>query len=180
MIIKILLIFLTFFININPAFCFSPYLQKGTLIKVFAKEPITTQNLEEGSVVYFISPADVWVLEDKVINKGDIFKGEVSMLKMPILGVNAALSIKITGIIKTTGEKKSLNGRIIFSNSDVLGGNLTNPTSYNKSFFPKSVYKNRWGGYYKYVPSGEYEVGHHVRIDSHDNIFVQLDEDYEN
>ena len=164
----------------SGAFCFTPYLQKGTLIKVFSKEPITTKNLEEGSLVYFISPADVWVLEDKMIAKGDVFQGYVDMLKMPILGVNAALSIKVTGIIKTNGDKQAVQGRIIFKNSDILGGNLTNPLSYNKSFFPKKVYGNIWGGTYRYVPSGEYEYGQHVRIDSHDSMFVQLDEDYYN
>ena len=176
---KLLLIILTLLI-ILPVFSYTPYLQKGTLIKVYAKEPITTKNLEEGSIVYFISPADVWVVEDKLIEKGDVFQGYVSMLKMPVLGVNAALSIKTTGIIKVNGEKQKLDGRIIFRNSDVLGGTLTNPLSYNKSFFPRKVYGNRWGGTYRYVPSGEYEFGQHVRINSHDNIFVQLDEDYYN
>ena len=178
MVKKILLIILTFIINFSCSFAYSPYLQKGTLIKVVAKEPITTKNLEEGSIVYFIAPCDVWVLEKKAIRKGDIFRGYVSMLKMPVMGVNAALSIKIDGIFKTTGEKEVIDGRIIFSNSDVLGGNLTNPASYNKSFFPKKVYGNIWGGTYRYVPSGEWEYGQHVRVDSFDNIFVQLDEDY--
>ena len=115
-----------------------------------------------------------------MIAKGDVFQGYVDMLKMPILGVNAALSIKVTGIIKTNGDKQAVQGRIIFKNSDILGGNLTNPLSYNKSFFPKKVYGNIWGGTYRYVPSGEYEYGQHVRIDSHDRMFVQLDEDYYN
>ena len=175
---KILLIFFTILTFILPVFSFVPYLQKGTLVKVYSKEPITTQNLEEGSVVYFISPADVWVGETRMISKGDVFRGHVSMLKMPILGVNAALSIQIDGIIKTSGERKIINGRIIFANSDVLGGNLTNPISYNKSFFPRRVYGNFWGGTYKYVPSGDYEYGQHVRVDSHDSIFVQIDNDF--
>ena len=177
---KIILILLTFINIFYPAYCYTPYLQKGTLIKVFAKEPVTTKNLEEGSVLYFISPADVWVLEKKMISKGDVFQGYVDMLKMPILGVNAALSIKITGISKVDGDKQTLNGKIIFGNSEILGGNLTNPLSYNKSFFPKKVYGNIWGGTYKYVPSGEYEFGQHVRVDSHDSMFVRLDEDYYN
>lgn len=176
---RILLTILTLIMCL-PVFPFTPYLQKGTLIKVYSKEPITTKNLEEGSIVYFISPADVWVIENKLIEKGDVFQGYVSMLKMPILGVNAALSIKITGIIKLNGDKQKLEGRVIFRNSDILGGNLTNPLSYNKSFFPRRVYGNRWGGTYRYVPSGEYEQGQHVRIDSRDDIFIQLDEDYYN
>ena len=174
---KILLIILTFMINLT-AFCYEPFLAKGSIVKVAAKEPITTQNLEEGSIVYFIATSDVWVLEKKAIEKGDIFKGYVSMLKLPTMGVNAALSIKINEIHKSSGEKKTIEGRIIFSNSDILGGDLTNPLSYNKSFFPKKVYGNTWGGTYRYVPSGEWEFGQHVRVDSRDSIFVQFDKDY--
>jgi hypothetical protein len=59
-----------------------------------------------------------------------------------------------------------------------LGGNLTNPASYNTTIHPRKVYGNHWGGALQYVPSGEYEFGHHVGIDMRDNIFVQIDEDY--
>lgn len=177
MVKKILLIILTFFIV--PLFSFAEVvIPKGTLVKVYAKAPVTTQNLEEGSVLYFHAAADVWVLENKVVAKGDIFVGHVSMLKMPILGVNAALSIDIDAIVKQNGEKHTILGKIIFSNTDVLGGNLTNPLSYNKSFYPRKVYGNIWGGTYMYVPSGEYEFGQHVRVDSRDLIFVEFSEDH--
>ena len=181
MIKKILLIFLT--LAIFPLFCFAykPYLPKGTLVKVYAKTPINTEHLEEGSLVYFIVPSDVWVVEKKVISKGEIFLGYVSMLKMPVQGVNAALSIGISAIVNPkTGEKRKLSGRLIFSSSDVLGGNLTSPASYNTTIHPRKVYGNLWGGTLQYVPSGEYEFGQHVGINQRDNIFVQLDEDYYN
>ena len=116
-----------------------------------------------------------------MIKKGEIFQGHVSMLKMPIQGVNAALSIAITDIINPhTKEKNSIKGRIIFSNSDVLGGNLTNPASYNTTIHPRKVYGNHWGGTLQYVPSGEYEFGQHMSISQRDSLFVQFDEDYYN
>ena len=172
------LIFLTLFFTKLVCFAWDAHLQKGTLIKVYTKIPLSTEHLEEGSRVYFIVPADVWVLEQKAIEKGDIFIGHVSMLKMPIQGVNAALSITITDLIKPNGEKFPVTGRLIFANKDVLGGGLTNPASYNRTIHPRKVYGNLWGGSLQYVPSGEYEFGSHVGIDARDNIFVQLDEDY--
>lgn len=184
MIRKTLLIILIFFVTnlffVLYAQDYIPYLQKGTLVKVQTKTPLSTENLEEGSRVYFISPSDVWVLEKKVIEKGDIFCGYVSMLKMPIQGVNAAMSITVTDIIKPKSkEKKSITGRIIFfKGSDVLGGDLTNPASYNTTIHPRRVYGNYWGGTLQYVPSGEYEFGRHVRITQRDSVFVQFDEDY--
>lgn len=173
-----ILIILSIFVTSLYCFAYTPCLKKGTLIKVYTKVPLTTKNLEEGSRVYFIAPADVWILEDKAIEKGDIFLGYVSMLKMPVLGVNAALSINIDSLVKKNGEKRQLKGRIVFSNSYVLGGTLTNPASYNTTIHPRKVYGNIWGGTLQYVPSGEYEFGQHVRVDARDSTFVELDEDF--
>lgn len=175
LIIFFIFLFQAFYICVDA---YSPYLPKGTLIKVYTKIPLSTKNLEEGSRVHFIAPADVWVLEQKAISKGDIFKGYVSMLKMPVQGVNAAMSITIDELVTKEGERIGLDGRIIFSNSDVLGGNLTDPVSYNTTIHPRKVYGNLWGGTLQYVPSGEYEFGHHVEVTTRDNIFVQLDDDY--
>ena len=157
---------------------YQPYLPKGTLIKVQTRIPLTTEHLEEGSIVYFMVPADVWVLEKKAVAKGDIFRGYVSMLKLPTQGVNAAMSITISDLIHQDGTIEEFNGRIIFANSDVLGGNLTNPASYNKTIHPRRVYKNYFGGTMQYVPSGEYEFGRHIVINMRDSLFVQLDEDF--
>lgn len=176
---RILLIILTLFLTNLFCFAYEPYIPKGSLVKVHTKIPLTTEHLQEGSEVYFIASADVWVVEKKAIEKGEIFQGHVSMLKMPIQGVNAALSIEITNVINPkTKEKFPMQGRIIFSNSDVLGGDLTNPASYNTTIHPRKVYGNIWGGTLQYVPSGEYEFGSHVGISQRDNIFVQFDEDY--
>ena len=157
---------------------YTPYIPHGQLISVKTKTPITTEHLEEGAILYFISPADVWVLENKAISKGDIFKGYVSMLKMPVKGVNAALKVEITDLIRVDGTVDEIKGRIIFGSSDTLGGNLTNPLSYNKMYHTKKVYGAIWGGTYQYVPSGEYEFGRHMIVNMKDSLYVQFDEDY--
>lgn len=174
---KILLIILT----LCMSYCVLAselYLPKGSLVKVYTKKIYTTQSLEEGSRVYFIAPSDVWVLEKKAVEKGDIFQGYVSMLKLPVQGVNAAMKIDIDSIIKQNGERKSIKGKIIFSGSDVLGGTLTNPASYNTTIHPRKVYGNHWGGTLQYVPSGEYEFGQHVYIGPRDNLLIEFSEDY--
>ena len=178
MIKKLLLIFLTIVFLKSFGGSYSPYLPKGTLIKVVPQVTLSTEQLEENSVVYFIAPSDVWVQEEKAVEKGDIFKGYVSMLKMPVLGVNAAMKIKTTDIIKQDGSMYEFNGRIMYKNSDMIGGNLTNPASYNRTVHPRRVYGNPWGGTMQFVPSGEYEEGQHVKINMRDSMFIELDEDY--
>ena len=173
--------FIIFTLIVTNLFCFGyeEYLPKGSLIKVYAKIPLSTANLEEGSEVFFIAPADVWVVEKKLVEKGDIFKGYVSNLKMPILGVNASMSIKITTIVDKYGDERDFSGRIIFQGStDTLGGNLTNPATYHRVVHPRKVYGNPLGGTLQYVPSGEYEFGNHVGVNARDNLFIELDEDF--
>ncbi len=174
---KILLIFLTLVLP-NCVFAFEPYLPKGSLVKVYVKKIYSTQGLEEGSRVYFIVPSDVWVLEKKAVEKGDIFEGYVSMLKLPVQGVNAAIKIDIDTIIKLNGEKRDIKGKVLFSGSDVFGGTLTNPASYNTTIHPRKVYGNHWGGSLQYVPSGEYEFGQHVYFGPRDNLLIEIGEDY--
>ena len=174
---KIFLILLTLLFTNVFCLAYEYHLPKGSLIKVSTRIPLTTEHLEEGSQVYFVSSSDVWVVEKKAIEQGEIFIGHVSMLKMPTQGVNAAMQIAITSIVNPkTKQKREVQGRLIFSGSDTLGGNLTNPASYNTTIHPRKVYGNIWGGTLQYVPSGEYEFGQHVRIDQRSNIFVQLDE----
>jgi hypothetical protein len=155
---------------------YEEYLPKGSLVKVYAKIPLTTAELQEGSEVFFVAPADVWVCEKKAIEKGDIFRGYVDNLKMPILGVNAAMSVKITKIVDKYGDERDFKGKIIFFGSSILGGNLTYPASYNKVIHPRKVYGNSLGGTLQYVPSGEYQFGNHVGVTPRDSLFVELDE----
>ena len=175
---KLLFIILTLIVTNLFCIAYDEYLPKGSLIKVYAKIPLSTSYLEKGSEVFFVAPSDVWVVETKVIEKGDIFKGYVSNLTMPILGVNASMSVKITTIIDKYGDERDFSGRIIFSGSDVLGGNLTAPASYNKTIHPRKVYGNVLGGTLQYVPSGEYQYGNHVGVSARDNLFIELDEDF--
>ena len=88
------------------------------------------------------------------------------------------MKIKITDIIKQDGSMYEFSGKIMYKNSDMIGGNLTNPASYNRTVHPRRVYGNPWGGTMQFVPSGEYEEGQHVKINMRDSMFIELDEDY--
>ena len=78
---NLILLILIFFVTNISSFAYEPYLQKGALINVYPKITLSTESLEEGSKVYFIAQSDVWLLERKAIEEGDIFLGYVSLLK---------------------------------------------------------------------------------------------------
>ena len=55
--------------------------------------------MEKSCALQSLIKPKIIILEEKAIKAGDIFRGYVSMLKMPVQGVNAAMSIAITDII---------------------------------------------------------------------------------
>ena len=152
-------------------------LKKGAFILVQAPKIYSTQTLEEGDSVYFIAPSDVWVNETNIVPKNSIFIGYVSMLKMPIKGINAAMSIKITKIRLPSGEIREFSGKLSTGKSDIIGGELAPPASYNKMTHP---YKSRWlwSGTTQWVPSGDYEYGQHRGVKPGQNLFVVVEEPY--
>lgn len=152
-------------------------LKEGAFVLVHATKKFTTETLQEGDAVYFVVPSDVWLDETNIVPKNSIFSGYVSMLKMPVKGVNAALSVKITNITLPDGSTKVFSGRLTNGKSDVIGGELTPPASYNKM---THLYQSRmhWSGTTQWVPSGEYEYGQHRGVVPGQNLFVVLDEPY--
>lgn len=152
-------------------------LQKGSIILVYPKKIITTATVQEGDEVYFISPADIWVNEIKIIPKNAIFVGYIDMLKMPIKGINAAFSVKINKLILPNGEVKDFIATLSNGKTNIIGGELTPPVSYNKTIHP---YKTRWkwSGSTQWVPSGDYEFGRHTSVSPRNQLFVVLDEKY--
>ena len=152
-------------------------LPKGSQILVHCKKMLTTATLQEGDEVYFVSPADVWVKETKIIPKNAIFVGYVDMLKMPIKAVNAAFSVKITKLVLPNGEIRNISGKIHTGRSFAIGGELTPPVSYNKMSHPYLL-RWKWSGTTQWVPSGDYEFGRHSSVSPKENLFVVLSEPY--
>ena len=152
-------------------------LKKGTLVLVYARKNLSTETLQEGDKVYFISPSDVWLDETKAIPKDSIFVGFVSMLKMPIKGINAAIKFDITHLILPNGEIKEIKGHINDGRQDIIGGELAPPASYNQM---THLYQSRWkwSGTTQWVPSGDYEFGRHRGVSTQQQLYVVFDEPY--
>lgn len=173
----LLILFVAFVFGVNNAFAkdVTGELSKGTFVMVYPKKPITTETYQEGDFVYFVNPSDVWQGDYNVFPKDTIFAGFVSMLKLPVQGINAALQIKITEVVYPNGRAQDVNATIYKNDKSTIGGGLTPPASYNKS-----VHKTRgWaGGALQWVPSGVYEFGKHTVMPTNEPVFVVLDENF--
>lgn len=174
LIISLTLIFLQ---SISFAEVFNAFLSKNSFVPIQPVKTLSTATYEEGDSVYFIVPTDIWLEEYKIIPKNSIVKAKITMLKMPITGVNATMKLEAQSITFPNGEVHTINGGISYRGELQIGGNLTPPLSYNKALHPrKGEYFN--GVVAQYVPSGEYEFGQHITIMPSETFYIVLSEDF--
>lgn len=185
--IKIFIFFIilfTFFLsreNVQCAVHFedSTVISKGVMIQAYPVKTITTAALNEGDIVYFITPSDLWGYEVNILPKNTRLRGYVEMLKMPIKGINAAMVIRITEAIQPNGIIRKMNATVTHNGSTQIGGTLTPPASYNKTVHPRRGMYWKSAGVLQYVPSGDYEMGIHVTLPTNEAVLIMLDEDYD-
>ena len=185
--ILILILILNAAVNIqsslNAAFSAAVFengtkISKGVMLQAYPMKTISTAALNEGDIVYFINPTDLWAYEVNVLPENSYFRGYIEMLKMPVKGINAAMVIKITEVILPDGSVKKMNATVTQNGSRQIGGNLAPPASYNKIVHPREgMYWNR-AGVLQYVPSGDYEMGLHITLPTSDAVYIILDEEY--
>jgi len=163
-------------LTLNVAFC-ETVIPKGTIVQVYAKKPISTMNYQEGDIIYFVNPSDVWSGEENIFPKNTIFTGHINFLKMPVQGVNGAFKGKITKVILPTGEQFNINAVIHYKGGTTVGGELTSPASYNRAVHVTQGW-TFMSGTLQWVPSGEYEFGQHATLTTKDPVFILLEDDY--
>ncbi len=169
-------------ILLSLPFCLGATMPKGSFIRVYPNETISTMLNQQGDVVTFINPADLWIGEKKVIPFNSVLKGHIDFLKLPIQGINGAFSIRVTELYLPGGGVKKINGIVQMSGQSMIGGGLAAPASYNYTVHPSKVRPYLISfpqGYLQYVPSGEYEFGEHTTIRPSDILFIVLEEDVE-
>ena len=162
---KIILTLLLLF-NINIAKCIE--IPNGTIVRVYPRKPISTENYQIGDFVYFVNPTDMWQGTKILIPESTVFAGTIATLHMPVQGVNASMSMKIDKMILPTGEKYDISATITHNGKEILGGEQTNPASYNRSIHYIAPFR----GVMQWVPSGEWEEGTHITIDQKKELYV--------
>lgn len=154
-------------------------ISKGVMFQAYPTKTLSTAALNEGDIVYFINPTDLWVYETNVLPKNTYYRGYVKMLKMPVKGINAAIVIKITEAILPDGSIKKMDATVTQNGTEQIGGSLTPPASYNKIVHPREGMYWKRAGVLQYVPSGEYEMGLHITLPTSDALYIMLDEEYD-
>lgn len=181
---KLYILILAIFLTIPAGFCsdelrgYAPLLlRKGTLLKVVNQREISTAIADEGDIVTFINPTDVWLGEAKVLPKETILEGFVEELNEPIQGTNGALKIKISKAILPDNTELPIDGYITHKGDSTIGGELTAPMEYAK--MPHYIYYPRvYKGVLQFVPGNKRFFGQHTVIKPGAELVLELESDF--
>lgn len=143
---------------------------KGTFIPVISTQEISTEYCDVGTKIKFISTTDLYLYETNVIPKETEFYGYIEKINEPVLGTNASMTIKLTKLKLVDGFEIPMRGYIIVNNSPLIGGELTEPASYDK----KPSYRQGFRSMVGYVPGATRKMGEHKVIASGADLLIML------
>lgn len=178
---KLLLLILTIFIFVVTGVCFADEnaglrdyggikLAVGTFIPVISTQEISTQYCDIGTKVKFISTTDLYLYEINVIPQNSEFFGYIEKINEPIVGTNASMKIKITLLKIPDGFEIPMEGYIYTVKGNLIGGEFTEPASYDKVVSNMQGYKTMNG----YVPGPTRKMGEHKVIASGADLLITL------
>lgn len=143
---------------------------KGTFIPVISTQEISTEYCDIGTKLKFISTTDLFLYETNIIPKETEFYGYIEKINEPVLGTNASMVIKVIKLKLSDGFEIPARGYIIVNNSPLIGGELTDPASYDK----KPSYRQGFRGMVGYVPGPTRKMGEHKVIASGADLLILL------
>lgn len=143
---------------------------KGTFIPVISSQEISTAYFDEGQKVKFISTNDLYLYETNVVPQNTEFYGYIEKINEPVVGTNASMIIKITKLKFADGFEIPMKGYIYTNNSNLIGGELTPPATYDK----KVSYRQGFCEMIGYVPGATRQMGEHTIIASGAELMIML------
>lgn len=145
-------------------------LPKGTFIPVITAQEISTAYTDVGSPLRFISTSDLYLYETNAIPQNTDFFGYIEKINEPIVGTNASMIIRISKIRLPDGFEMSVKGYIFTQNNNVIGGELTEPETYDKKLSLMQGYPSLSGC----VPGASRKKGEHKVIASGADLIIVL------
>ena len=177
---KILItLFIFIFIVINTSFAYDDYglrdydgieIPRGTFIPVISTQEISTATFDVGSKTKFISTNDLFLYETKVIPQETEFFGYIEKINEPIVGTNGSMIIKITKLKLPDGFEMPVRGYLYSSGGTLIGGEITQPASYDK----KPSYRQGFKSMVGYTPGPQRRMGEHKVVPAGSDLMIIL------
>ena len=105
---------------------------RGSFIPVISTQEISTSYCDVGAKIKFISTSDLYLYETNILPMETEFFGYIEKINEPVVGSNASMMIKIIKLKLPDGFEIPVKGYIYTNNGNIIGGELTAPTSFEK------------------------------------------------
>ncbi|MBP3821042.1 hypothetical protein J6G99_05300 [bacterium] len=150
----------------------------GVVISAINMQEISTETCPEGFKVKLLASNDLFIEETKVIPESTAFYGYIEKINEPIVGTNASMKVKITKMVYSDGFEIPIVGYIYTSNSNLIGGELTQPSEWvKKPHYQDKFQKTAWnyrGPTLQIRPGGKRSMGRHIRVPAGDRVLIIL------
>ena len=146
----------------------------GYHIPIMSLQEFSTAFTEEGELLHFITTNDIFLFDKNVIPQGTKLVGYIEKKNEPIRGTNASMKVFINKMFLSDGFEVPIKAYISTSNNNTIGGELTEPETYNRI-----PHYQRWSvframGVVQCVPGDKRRMGEHVTISSGTNLTIVL------
>ena len=146
----------------------------GYFIPIMSLQEFSTAITEEGEPLNFVTTNDIYLFDKNVIPQGTKLKGYIEKKNEPIRGTNAAMKVFVNKMYLSVGFEIPIKAYIYTSNNNKIGGELTEPETYNKIPHYQRWTMFRAMGVVQYVPGDKRRMGEHVTISSGANLTLVL------
>ena len=176
--------FLTFLLFFLAGVCFAsePVLRDydeyqipaGYHIPIMSLQEFSTAYTEEGERLDFVTTNDIFLFDKKVIPQGCRLRGYIEKKNEPIRGTNAAMKVFLNKLYLPDGYEIPIKAYVYSSNNNKLGGELTQPETYNRV-----PHYQRWAMFramsvVQCVPGEKRRMGEHITISAGANLTIVL------
>ena len=146
----------------------------GYHLEIMSLQEFSTAYTEEGENLNFVTTNDIYLFNKNVIPQGTKLTGYIEKKNEPVRGTNAAMTVFINRMYLSDGYEIPIKAYISTVNGNKIGGELTEPETYNKV-----PHYQRWSmfrayGVLQYVPGDRRRMGEHVTISSGANLKMVL------
>lgn len=146
----------------------------GYFIPIMSLQEFSTAYTSEEEVLNFITTNDIFLFDKKVIPQGSKIKGYIEKKNEPIRGTNASMRVFLNKLYLEDGYEIPIKAYISTANKNLIGGELTEPETYDRVPHYQRWTMFRAYGVLQCVPGAQRKMGEHVTISSGANLTIVL------
>ena len=146
----------------------------GYHIPIMSLQEFSTAYTDEGEILNFVTTNDIYLFDKNVIPQGAKLKGFIEKKNEPIRGTNASMKVFINKMYLSDGFEVPIKAYISTSNNNLIGGELTQPETYDRMPHYQRWTMFRAYGVLQCVPGAQRRMGEHITISSGANLIMVL------